>query len=225
MEKIFVYDINHNRVQVDLVKFFKYQYTNYFLYTINEKDEKNFVKLYVVKVMKELGEWISCNIIDDEEWKDFQIIIKNILKEIKDNKIVSFSELESSILYDMNIKEARHFKLDVKLVDMLVSNVYEEQNNFQSMYIDIKKQKDSLDEILAKMLGELTEYRLKYGELENSNQNFDFPIADFDEPKSETDYKNLYLKTKYEKEYLDVVLAKMLGELTEYHLKYDELKS
>lgn len=222
MEKIFVYDANHNRVQVDLIKYFKYHYTNYFLYTANEIDEKNFIKLYVVKVMKELDEWISCNIIDDIEWKQFQEIIKTILKEIKNNKIESFIELDPSNLYDIRVEEARHFKLDSKLVDILATNKYEEPIDYQTMYLDIKEQKEALDGILSKMLEELTEYRLKYGDLEMAKSEFVPPVADYKEPENETDYQNLYLKTKYEKEYLDVVLANMLGEITEYRLKYDK---
>lgn len=248
MKKIFVYDASSNKVQVDLVKYFKYNYTNYFIYTANETDEKGFIKLYVVNVMKELGNIISYNITDEDDWKKLQSIIKTIIKEIKENKQKSFETLDSDVLDNIKIEDARFFKLDPKLVEILstekvasneeliddmqkptIETLIPEINieeDYESLYKNIKQEKEALDIILSKMLREVTEYRLKYGKLEiisnlenDSKDNEELIV----EPQGDDDYKNLYLKTKYEKKSLDVVLSKMLREVTEYRLKYGKI--
>ena len=93
MKKINLFDGNDRKVQVSLVRFFKFNNDMYFIYTLNEKDEKNYIKLYMVKVMEEFGLYLSYHISDDSEWQYTQTILKTILKEIqksiinKNNKI------------------------------------------------------------------------------------------------------------------------------------------
>ena len=49
---------------------------------LNEKDEKNYIKLYMVKVMEEFGRYLSYHISDDSEWQYTQTILKTILKNL-----------------------------------------------------------------------------------------------------------------------------------------------
>ncbi|MDD3453351.1 MAG: hypothetical protein PHN42_03630 [Bacilli bacterium] len=244
MEKIFVYDASDNKVEVDLVKYFKHKYTEYFIYTVHEKDEKGYVKLYVVKIMKELGITVSQNITEEDDWNLLESIVKQMIKEIKKDKIKSFVDLNSEKLNNIRIKKARFFKLDPKLVEMLNTNQFEKANkeetekiinemktndlfdnqnqDFELLYLNIKKEKDTLDVVLSNMLMKLTEYRLKYGRIDISEKEIPkIEIKDLKEPISEDDYETKYVKIKKEKEALDVVLANMLMQLTEYRLKYE----
>ena len=93
MNKMNIKDANNQMIEVFLVRYFKYKNTNYLIYTLNEVDEKGFIKLYLVKIMKQFNEWIAKTIKDDEEWKRMQLIVKNILKEIKSGNIESFNDL------------------------------------------------------------------------------------------------------------------------------------
>ena len=52
MERITLIDSNNRKVRVYLVRFFKFNNDKYLIYTLNEKDEKNYIKLYLVKVME-----------------------------------------------------------------------------------------------------------------------------------------------------------------------------
>ena len=119
MNKISIKDVNNQIIDATLVRYFKYKNTNYLIYTFNDIDEKGFVKLYLVKIMKQFNEWIAKTIKDEEEWKRMQLIVKNILKEIKNDNIESFIDLNISDIQNIKIKEARYFKLDKKLMQML----------------------------------------------------------------------------------------------------------
>ena len=119
MNKISIKDVNNQIIDATLVRYFKYKNTNYLIYTFNDIDEKGFVKLYLVKIMKQFNEWIAKTIKDEDEWKRMQLIVKNILKEIKNDNIESFIDLNISDIQNIKIKEARYFKLDKKLMQML----------------------------------------------------------------------------------------------------------
>lgn len=188
-------DANNQMIEVFLVRYFKYKNTNYLIYTLNEVDEKGFIKLYLVKIMKQFNEWIAKTIKDDEEWKRMQLIVKNILKEIKSGNIESFNDLDISDIQNIKVKEARYFKLDENLMKLLSNNIQHqeienidfnqlpnmdeiapvnveikeqtlEEPDYKSLYMEIKKDNDELNETMSDMLMELAEYRAKYGKLE-----------------------------------------------------------
>lgn len=195
MNKMNIKDANNQMIEVFLVRYFKYKNTNYLIYTLNEVDEKGFIKLYLVKIMKQFNEWIAKTIKDDEEWKRMQLIVKNILKEIKSGNIESFNDLDISDIQNIKVKEARYFKLDENLMKLLSNNIQHqeienidfnqlpnmdeiapvnveikeqtlEEPDYKSLYMEIKKDNDELNETMSDMLMELAEYRAKYGKLE-----------------------------------------------------------
>ena len=196
MNKISIKDVNNQIIDATLVRYFKYKNTNYLIYTFNDIDEKGFVKLYLVKIMKQFNEWIAKTIKDEEEWKRMQLIVKNILKEIKNDNIESFIDLNISDIQNIKIKEARYFKLDKKLMQMLSvdksteniddikleqlpnmediapvkikmnEEISEENIDYKALYMELKKDNDELNEIMSDMLLELAEYHTKYGKIE-----------------------------------------------------------
>lgn len=196
MNKISIKDVNNQIIDATLVRFFKYKNTNYLIYTFNDIDEKGFVKLYLVKIMKQFNEWIAKTIKDEEEWKRMQLIVKNILKEIKNDNIESFIDLNISDIQNIKIKEARYFKLDKKLMQMLSvdksteniddikleqlpnmediapvkikmnEEISEENIDYKALYMELKKDNDELNEIMSDMLLELADYHTKYGKIE-----------------------------------------------------------
>lgn len=196
MNKISIKDVNNQIIDATLVRYFKYKNTNYLIYTFNDIDEKGFVKLYLVKIMKQFNEWIAKTIKDEEEWKRMQLIVKNILKEIKNDNIESFIDLNISDIQNIKIKEARYFKLDKKLMQMLSvdkstenideikleqlpnmediapvkikmnEEISEENIDYKALYMELKKDNDELNEIMSDMLLELADYHTKYGKIE-----------------------------------------------------------
>lgn len=197
MSKINIQTADNTIMEVDFIRYFKHKDTSYFIYTQNEVDEKEFVKLYIVKIMKQLGEFITKSIKDEEEWKQMQLIVKKFIKEIKDSNIQHFFDLDRSDIANIKIKEARFFKLDKKLMEILrkddayipmnvdinnvdlgnlpsmndISPVEVEQNdeigeNYKELYLELQKDNDELNEVMSDMLLELSEYRTKYGNVQ-----------------------------------------------------------
>ena len=121
MKKINVLDSGNNKVQVFLVRFFRYNNNNYFIYTLQEQDVDGYEKLYLVKVMEEFGRYLSYHISDNEEWRRTQPILKTLLREIKYNKTRTFRDLDSNLLNNMRIEKTRVFKLDRNFVDILAN--------------------------------------------------------------------------------------------------------
>lgn len=185
MEKINLFDINNNRVQVYLVRFFKYNNDKYLIYTLNEQDLKGYIKLYLVKITQDFGRTLSYHISDEEEWKMTQELLKNILGEIKYNKPRTFEDLNSNIINGMKIEKARVFKFEKNLVDLLLEsdqivlgknqNINPTENQLltpsdnQTTY---KKQLEEaeveiarLNQIMGDLLAENIQYKTKYGDL------------------------------------------------------------
>lgn len=119
MEKIFLNDAKNKKIEPYLVRYFKYQTDYYLIYTFCEIDEKNFMKLYVVKVLEELGSPISKNLSEDWEWEQMQSVVKHILKEIKKEQIQSFKDVNFTDILGMKVEHPRSFKLLSTLVDVL----------------------------------------------------------------------------------------------------------
>lgn len=188
MNKVSIKSFDNSNIEVYVIRYFRYKNTNYLIYTLNEIDEKGFTKLYIVKIMKQFNLLISKTIKDEQEWKQIQQIVKKLVTEIKNDKLEEFFDLDIKKLNNIKIKEARYFKLDKKLLDLLSNNTEEkinsldelpsmeeiapvqikENNNedYKSKYLELKKDNEELNNIMADMLMELGEYRSKYGKLE-----------------------------------------------------------
>lgn len=122
MEKFTITNADNTRMNVDLVRYFKFKNDCYLIYTLNEIDEKGYLKLYLVKIMEELGFPVTHNIKDDKEWAGMQAIVKKVLKEIKNNKRKFLEDLNYDSIQGIKIVEPRFFKLDQKLAEVLSSN-------------------------------------------------------------------------------------------------------
>ena len=191
MSKLIIKNFDNNKVEVDVIRYFKYKNTNYLIYTLNEIDEKGFTKLYIVKIMKQFNLLVAKTLKDEQEWKQIQQIVKELVTELKNNKLNEFVDLDIENLNNIKIKEARYFKLDKKLLSILTVNNEENQkekldelpsmneispvpitevndnsSDYKTMYLELKKDNDELNNIMADMLIELGEYRSKYGKLE-----------------------------------------------------------
>lgn len=127
MKNFTITNEDNTKMSVDIVRYFKYKNDCYLIYTMNEVDEKGYLKLYLVKVMEELGFPVVYNIRDDKEWASMQGIVKKVLKEIKSNKKKILVDLDYSGIQGIKVANPRSFKLDQKLAKIL-SNHYDFSN-------------------------------------------------------------------------------------------------
>ena len=213
MNQISIKDMNNQIIEVFLVRYFKYKNTNYLIYTLNETDEKGFIKLYIVKIMKQFNEWIAKTIKDEEEWKRMQLIVKNILKEIKDGTVESFVDLDISQINNIKIQEARYFKLDKNLKEMLTLKF--EQSNIEKIQMDELPKMEDIAPVKVEMNEEqpiINQEKIEV--IEEPNQQVE----------EELDYKALYLELQKDNEELNEIMADMLIELGEYRTKYGKIE-
>lgn len=125
MNTIFLRDLNDKKITPELVRYFKYQNDYYLIYTFHEVDEKNFMTLYVVKVLEELGQPVAKTLSNDWEWQNMQVVVKQMLREIKRNQILSFEDMDIETIQGMKVISARSFKLLSSLVQILSGEVVE----------------------------------------------------------------------------------------------------
>ena len=103
------------------VRYFEYQNSNYLIYTLDEVDIESYVKLYIIRFKGDIEQYI-----DDNEWISVKEIIQKIVREIKMDQIVSFTDLVCNI-EQIDNNYARPFKLKSELVNIMSYN--KDENN------------------------------------------------------------------------------------------------
>lgn len=127
MRKLLLTTNDNSLLEVDLIRYFEYNDEYFLIYTLNETDSKNYLKLYLVEILEELGELVCYSINDDDTWKSMQNIIKSVIKEIKANKRELLKDINPQEIEKIKIKDSRFFKLDKKLADILSSNYFDNE--------------------------------------------------------------------------------------------------
>ena len=141
MKKFIITNGDNQKVEVDLVRYFKFKNDVFLIYTMNEIDEKNYVKLYLVRIMEELGFPVVQTIGNDADWSSMQGIVKKVLKEIKSGKRKMLEDLDYRDVLGIKIVNPRYFKIEQKLVDVLSSNYFD--NNEEMTPVEENKQIDN----------------------------------------------------------------------------------
>ncbi len=109
------------------IRYFRYKNNKYLIYTLNEKDDRDYIKLYVVKVMKELGTFVTQTVRRPDEWQTMKGLVKRILSEIKKGKLKIITDLSLEEIDKIVIYENRHFLLASDLVKLLASSPVKEE--------------------------------------------------------------------------------------------------
>lgn len=231
MEKIYLKDINDNKMLVEFVRFFQFKNTKYLIYTKNESDEKGYIKLYPVKIMDSLGEKIARSIKDETEWKNLQQIVKKVIREIRNAKIESFIDLDKRGIENLKIVDCKFFKLDPKLVDILSSD--DMLGIKENVKLDTIKEDEKIEfeNIIDMPINESSNYLVEktfdQNSIWNENASDESTIEDNDltkELEENNDYKKMYDELLKEKNELSDILTNIIIELTNYKVKYGELK-
>ena len=126
MKQIYLSHESGNLFKVCVVRYFHFKNNVYLIYTLNEKDTKDYIKLYVVKVMKELGELVTQTVRRQDEWQAMKNLIKRILSELKKGDLRIVTDLDVQELEEVVIYENRSFSLASDLVNLLTSPAKQE---------------------------------------------------------------------------------------------------
>ena len=126
MKKLIITNGDNSKMTVDLIRYFSFNNDSFLIYTLNETDEKGYLKLYLVRIMEELGFPVVQTIKNEADWSKMQGIVKKVLKELKKNNKKLTIDLNYSEIEGIKIVEPRFFKLDPKLVEILSANYLED---------------------------------------------------------------------------------------------------
>lgn len=212
MDNIVLLDENNVVVDADVIRYFKYNNNYYLIFTFGEKDEKGYQKLYIVQILEELGEKITRNISDDEEWHEIQSMVKDSIRQIKKG---NDNDVEKLNVYDLNnirIEKPRFFKLDPKLVNILETDIVDD--------IDPNSEEGDSNMEINNELNTVQPVHNTENTLENNNlsTNAINPVVE------DVDYKELYFLLKQDRDALEVVMEDLLKKLIKYKDKYGELE-
>lgn len=119
MEKINLLYETGEILSIYVVRYFRFKNNAYLIYTLQEKDDRDYVKLYVVKVMNELNQKVCQTVRRNDEWKQMKGIVKAILTQIKKGHLTCIEDLEPLELEKMIIYESKSFSIASDLVELL----------------------------------------------------------------------------------------------------------
>lgn len=225
MRKISLVDSSNSVFEVDLVRYFEYDSETFLIYTLNETDEKGYLKLYLVEILEELGEPVCYTIHDDDDWDDMQEIIKKVIKEIKASKRDLLNDKDPLEIDKIKIVNPRYFKLNKKLADIL-SLDYLENNNI-AIDVDDQEIDDMVIEAIDLPADEVIILETEGTDMDNNmniTPEINEPVIPNNEVSEEINYKELYFALKEEKEATDEALEAIMNELMAYKAKYGELE-
>lgn len=107
-----------------VLKLFKYNDEIYMLYTLNEIDPSNYIKLYGVKLtMNPSTNQISASMIDDSVWGSIVSLIKEMVKPVQERTNNNFIDLDSRNLTSVDLISKRIFKINKDMADLIVKNL------------------------------------------------------------------------------------------------------
>ena len=93
------------------------------LYTLNEIDPSNYIKLYGVKLtMNPSTNQISASMIDDSVWGSIVSLIKEMVKPVQERTNNNFIDLDSRNLTSVDLISKRIFKINKDMADLIVKN-------------------------------------------------------------------------------------------------------
>jgi len=149
---------NGSKFNVSVVRYFNFENNKYLIYSLKEYDEREYEKLYVVKIMRELNTLIAQTVRKPSEWKQMKNILKYILVEIKNNQIKSIEDLNYLELDGITLYGYRSFWMASDLVEMLtiksITNNSETTENSNEKSLSIKEDLNSTTNIPPKQYKE-----------------------------------------------------------------------
>lgn len=109
---------NEETTDIEVIRYFLNNDTAYLTYSLNENDEAGYTKLYAAKIIDHTARIIQ----NDDEWMLVKEIIKDIVKNNRDGNPLNIIDLDEKELDNITLEDARVFKLQGNLVNLLSEN-------------------------------------------------------------------------------------------------------
>ena len=111
-------NLTNDFTNIEVIRYFINNDTEYLIYSLNEIDESGYTKLYASKIIGNK----ACIITDNDEWNLIKEIIKEIVRNNRDGSELSIVDLDEKNLEDIILQDTRVFKLQGNLVNLLSEN-------------------------------------------------------------------------------------------------------
>jgi hypothetical protein len=152
---------------ISVVRFFSAMNNMYLIHSLNEKDEAGYIKLYVSKKVD--NNFVKVE--DENEWNQLKELIKVIVKEAKDNALLSVEDLDYKKITGLMISSSRVFKLTEQVTEMLGLNKKQfneevivpvvETKPIEELFVEEDDEPQSFEELLAKSTPKVEEAPIK----------------------------------------------------------------
>ncbi len=123
MQKIAALNQANQALEIEIVRYFKKDEKKYLIFTLQEKDEQGYIKVYVSKVLGLNGTLAAYDIIDETEWASVKDLIKRIIKANREGGTLEIEDLSIDRLANIKINGQQVFKLIGNLIELLGSNI------------------------------------------------------------------------------------------------------
>lgn len=173
-------------VVASVVRYFQYNNQLYMLYTLNEVDASNYIKLYGIKLsVNETGSIIG-TMIDDNDWAVIVPLVKEMVKPASERVATNFQDLNPSSISNINLISKRIFKINKDMSDLLVNNA--------SVNTEVVNSQNSTNVDYQQMQNIDTNIDNNIGINANAQQNVSSPLETTVQPvqQSTVDYRQLY---------------------------------
>lgn len=176
-----------------VVRYFKYANQDYMLYTLNEVDASNYIKLYGITVsMDQSGNFIA-TAIDDSIWGNIVPLIKEMVKPISERTNNDFIDLSSNSISTINLLSKRVFKINKDMVNLLIANVNIQNEVDNTLTDNAIENQDTLETNDQNQIALETS-----GKNENNIQNTQTDLQDYKSLYEQEHNKNLELTSEIE---------------------------
>ncbi|MDD2180851.1 MAG: hypothetical protein PHW32_00535 [Bacilli bacterium] len=195
MERINLVNVNNEILNANVIRYFALNNSNYLIYSLNEVDEQNYVKLYAIKVDSQNGVMVSSNVTDENDWLAIKELIKVIIRGNK-NGVAEVADLNYNELESLQVTENRVFKLSKQLTELLSAN----KKEFVVQQPQVELEPVTIEPIQTP--------EVSFEPVSTPNLDVESTITPLEEPKdsqpnAEVDYyKNLYQQEKVKNEEL-----------------------
>lgn len=171
MSKMSLFNSSNDKLEVEIIRYFENNNSEYLIYSLNEPVGNGYVKLYASKIIGNVAHII----VDDAEWAIIKEIVKNIIKCNHEGIELNIIDLDEDDLSNVILEDTRIFKLQGNLVNLLSDNkkvVVKEEiphiedlvelDDYKLLYEEQLDKNKVLNEQIDSLKEELENYRNKF---------------------------------------------------------------
>jgi len=133
MQKMSAFNQNNQPLEIEIIRYFKVNDKKYLIFTLEEKDEQGYIKVYVSKILGLNGTLAAYDIIDETEWASVKDLVKKIIKANREGEALEIEDLSLERLNNIKINGQQVFKLISNLIELLGSNISAKADDTEDM--------------------------------------------------------------------------------------------